>query len=96
MKAIDGEKYIRKLYKRYTGHVTKQFQSVGLEVANILGDLKHKSLYIKYAKENPKLDLIALAKSVIDRRNVKHPPSYFMKIMQNLKSNRAVPAGRQE
>lgn len=49
-------KDIKSLLKNYTGndkfkYVTREFQDYGYRIAAELNDLKHKSLYIKLAKE---------------------------------------------
>jgi hypothetical protein len=62
--------------------VYSSHQLIGLTVAQILGDEKHKSLYIKLAKENKGRDLIELAKSVADRGGVKNKGAYFMRLVQ--------------
>lgn len=43
------------------GHITQEFQDFGYRVAIELNDLKHKSLYIKMAKE---IDRIILEKAL--------------------------------
>lgn len=35
-------------------YITREFQKFGYDLAVALGDLKHKSLYIKLAKETPR------------------------------------------
>ena len=68
-------------------NVTQNFQFIGLEVATILRDLKHKSLYIKLAKEMGAERILRLAKDVADRRNVKNPAGYFMTLVKDIKKN---------
>jgi len=63
--------------KIYTRH-----QLIGLEIAEILEDEKHKSLYIKLAKEKNPETLLELAKSVAERKKVKNKGAYFMKILK--------------
>lgn len=60
-------------------HVYKPHQLTGLEIANILEDWSHKSLYIKLAKTYGDR-LLPIAKSVAERKNVKNKGAYFMKI----------------
>jgi len=75
--------YLKELEKRgkkskiYTRH-----QLIGLEIAEILEDEKHKSLYIKLAKEKNPETLLELAKSVAERKKVKNKGAYFMKILK--------------
>lgn len=57
-------------------------QLLGLEIAQILGDEKHKSLYIKLAKEGKGEELLRIAKEVAERRSVKNPGAYFMKLIK--------------
>ena len=59
----------------------KKFQLIGLEIAEILSDNSHKTLYIKLAKERGSQELLELAKSVAERKNVKNKGAYFMKLL---------------
>lgn len=59
-------------------------QLTGLTVAEILGDREHKSLYIKLAKNRKGTDLIELARSVAERKNVNNKGAYFMRLLQKL------------
>lgn len=71
---IDEDKYI-----------SHEFQKYGYELAKELGDLKNKSLYIKYAKETPR-GLLEVAKNFVkDAANVKSNPRLFMWKLQQLK-----------
>ncbi len=63
----------------------QKHQSIGLELAEILGDRKHKALYIKLAKENPATMLLALAKDVSSRKNIKNHGAYFMRVFSENK-----------
>lgn len=56
-------------------------QMTGLMLAEILGDEKHKSLYIKLAKKYKADKLLTLAKSVAERKNVKNKGAYFMRLL---------------
>lgn len=71
---IDEDKYI-----------SHEFQKYGYELAKELGDLKNKSLYIKYAKETPRGLLEAAKNFVKDAVNVKSNPRLFMWKLQQLK-----------
>lgn len=74
--------YFEELKKRAKeSRVYKQYQLIGLEIADILDDRKHKALYIKLAKENNPEHLVALAKSVAERGLVKNKGAYFMKVL---------------
>lgn len=75
--------YLKELRRRgKESHVYRKYQLIGLEIAQILHDEKHKSLYIKLAKERGADQLIKLAKEVAERRDVKKPGAYFMKLLQ--------------
>lgn len=82
-----GSPYIEELQKRqkeskaYTRH-----QLLGLEISQILSDEKHKSLYIKLAKEGNANDLIALAKRIAEKGTIKNKGAYFMRVLQSQKN----------
>ncbi|HUC01808.1 MAG TPA: hypothetical protein VMA75_02800 [Candidatus Paceibacterota bacterium] len=76
-------KYVAELKRRgKESHVYKKYQLIGLEIAQILGDEKHKALYIKLAKEHDADTLMRLAKDVADRTNVKNKGAYFMTVLK--------------
>lgn len=62
-------------------HVYRKYQLFGLEISQILGDEKHKALYIKLAKEGAPDELMTLAKRIAENREVKNRGAYFMKIV---------------
>lgn len=64
--------------RRKKSRVTREFQEIGLMVAEILCDGPHKALYIKLAKELGKEKILSLAKSVAERREVSNRGAYFM------------------
>ncbi len=72
---IDEDKYI-----------SHEFQKYGYELAKELGDLKNKSLYIKFAKDTPRGLLEAAKNFVKDAANVKSKPRLFMWKLQQLKN----------
>jgi hypothetical protein len=77
------DEYFAKLKQRsITSHVYRKYQLDGLEIAQILGDEKHKSLYIKLAKERNAQELRLLARSVADRTGVKNPGALFMYLLK--------------
>ncbi len=81
MMALD-DNYLEKLRERgKKGHIYREFQDTGLMLADILGDRKHKALYIKLAKERDKQELLTLAKRVAENKNVKNKGAYFMRIL---------------
>lgn len=73
--------YLEELKKRKKeSRVYSEHQLVGLLLAEILEDDEHKSLYIKLAKENNTDELLRLAKSIGERKNVENKGAYFMKL----------------
>lgn len=87
MRAVEPDQYIEKLKERKENkRISQDFQLAGLEVATLLKDLKHKSLYIKLAKEHGIGPIMALAKEVVERRNIKNPGAYFMRLVGGLKN----------
>lgn len=80
MRPID---YLNKLKKRGSeSKVYKKHQLVGLEIARVLEDEKHKSLYIKLAKDNNQEKLMWLAKEIAEKKNVKNKGAYFMSVLK--------------
>lgn len=76
--------YLKKLKKRANeSHVYKNYQLVGLEIAEMLDDEKHKSLYIKLVKSGEADKLRRLAKSVAEKKSVKNKGAYFMWLLKN-------------
>ena len=65
--------------RAYTPH-----QLAGLELAEMLHDRKHKSLYMKLAKEYRVPVLFTLAKTTLEKSNIKNPGAYFMSLIKNL------------
>ena len=66
-------------------YVSREFQQYGYELAEALGDLKHKSLYIKLAKEEPRGFLETAKNFVKDAANVKNKGALFMWKLKQLK-----------
>lgn len=59
-------------------YISYEFQKYGYELAKELDDLKHKSLYIKLAKDLPR-GLIEEARNFVkDAKNVKSKAKLFM------------------
>ncbi len=78
--------YVKKIKKRATeSKVYKKYQLIGLEIAKILEDESHKSLYIKLAKQGDTENLLRQAKEVSERRNVKNKGAYFMSVIYSSK-----------
>jgi hypothetical protein len=84
------EKYIAELKRRAKeSHVYRNYQLMGLEIADILNDRPHKALYIKLAKEGNARRLLAVAKDVAERKDVKNRGAYFMRIaMEKVESKK--------
>ena len=84
------EKYIAELARRAKeSHVYRNYQLVGLEIADVLHDRPHKALYIKLAKEGNPRRLLAVAKDVAERNGVKNRGAYFMRVvMEQVKSKK--------
>ena len=90
------EKYMAELKRRgKESHVYKKYQLIGLEISQILGDEKHKALYIKLAKEQNGDALMRLAKDVAERIDVKNRGAYFMTMLKERNTKtRPVPKPR--
>lgn len=58
--------------------ISREFQKYGYDLAQELGDLKNKSLYIKLAKEENRVFLEAARNFVKDATSVKNPAKLFM------------------
>ena len=69
--------------------VYRKYQFFGLEIAGTLKDERHKSLYIKLAKERGGERLLRLAKEVAERRGVKNRGAYFMALLAAAPHSRA-------
>lgn len=79
--ALSKKDYLEALKTRAKqSKVYRPYQLHGLEIAEILGDEKHTSLYIKLAKEYDAQTLRALARSVAEKRDVKNKGAYFMAV----------------
>jgi hypothetical protein len=66
-------------------YISREFQKYGYDLAEELGDLKNKSLYIKLAKVTPR-GLLEVARNFVkDAYNVKSPAKLFMWKLSELK-----------
>jgi hypothetical protein len=82
---IDLKDYVKTLRARKgQSRVYQKHQLTGLVLAELLRDEKHKALYIKLAKEFDEAELLAIAKNISERRNIKNKGAYFMRIIQSL------------
>ena len=61
-------------------------QLVGLTIAELLEDDKHKALYMKLAKLHDSDKLMRLAKNTAERKNIKNKGAYFMKLLYDGKN----------
>ncbi len=69
-------------------YVSREFQLYGYELAEELRDSSHTSLYIKLAKETPRILLEEARGFVKDANNVKSPGRLFMWKLKQLKDER--------
>ncbi len=72
--------YLTLLKRRKKSKIFYKHQLIGLILANILNDKKHKSLYIKLAKEYNEQELLTTAKTIAENKKIKNKAAYFMKI----------------
>lgn len=80
---IKESPYLTKLQTRKrSSRVYRRYQAVGLALAVLLRDRKHKALYIKLAKQYPVDFLLTLAKDISQRKQVVKPGAYFMKVFR--------------
>jgi len=78
--------YINELKRRAKeSRVYKKYQLFGLEIAKVLNDEKHKSLYIKLAKGDSSEKLLRLAKEIAEKKRIKNKGAYFMSCLKTLK-----------
>lgn len=66
-------------------YVSREFQKYAYDLAVELDDLKHKSLYMKLAKETPRILLEKARSFVKDAINAKNKGKLFMWKLQQLK-----------
>jgi len=72
-------------YQDKKKYISREFQDYGLRLAKELNDEKHKSLYIKLAKENPRQILEKARIFVKDAQKVKSKARLFMWKLKKLK-----------
>lgn len=78
-----GGQYLQKLKDRAKkSRVYQPHQFTGLELAEILEDPEHKSLYMKLAKTYDNHELLRLAKNLAERKTIENKGAYFMKILK--------------
>ncbi len=76
---------LKKFDKEEDKYISYEFQKYGYDLANELGDLKNKSLYIKLAKVTPRGLMEAARNFVKDAYQVKSRPKLFMWKLKQLK-----------
>lgn len=80
---MQADDYLKILKNRgKESHVYKKFQHIGLEIADLLNDQKHKALYIKLAKQYNPDTLLGIAKDISTRKNIENKGGYFMRVLQ--------------
>ncbi len=72
--------------KNKKAYISREFQDYGYRLALKLGDLKHKSLYIKLAKETPRALLEQAYSFAVDYPNAKNKGRLFMWKLKQLKA----------
>ncbi|OGM05002.1 hypothetical protein A2715_00790 [Candidatus Woesebacteria bacterium RIFCSPHIGHO2_01_FULL_39_32] len=75
-------------------YISREFQKYGYDLAEELGDLKNKSLYIKLAKETRRGLLEAARNFVKDAYNVKSKPRLFMWKLSELRKAKQNPKSK--
>ncbi len=87
-KEYDIKSYLDTLKERSKkSRVYKKYQLIGLTIAQLLNDEKHKSLYIKLAKEFNQEKLMSLAKDISERKNIENKGGYFMTVLTKLRKD---------
>jgi len=69
-------------------YISREFQNYGLELAEEFGDMKHKALYIKLAKETPRGRMEAARNFVKDADNARNKAALFMWKLKQLNTNK--------
>lgn len=83
-----GKEYFEIIKERAKkSRVYKKYQLIGLLIAQLLNDEKHKSLYIKLAKKHNNECLLSIAKDVSKRKKIENKGAYFMKILDKTHQN---------
>lgn len=67
-------------------YISREFQKYGYDLAQELGDMEHKSLYIKLAKETPRALLEEARNFVKDAGKVKSKARLFMWKLKELRN----------
>ncbi len=81
-----SDKYFEALKERSKkSRIHRSYQLIGLSLAEILNDSKHKALYIKLAKNHNPGKLLRIAKTVAEKSNIRNKGAYFMKVLYDNK-----------
>ena len=67
-------------------YISREFQKYAYDLAEELGDMAHKSLYMKLAKETPRILLEKARSFVKDATNARSKGRLYMWKLQQLKS----------
>lgn len=79
---LDTKDFLKTIKERAEkSKVYKRYQLIGLIIAQLLNDEKHKSLYIKLAKQHNPDHLLSIAKDVSERKNIENKGGYFMIVL---------------
>lgn len=70
-------------------YVSREFQKYAYDLAEELGDMEHKSLYMKLAKETPRILLERARSFVKDAQNARSKGRLFMWKLAQLKAAKA-------
>lgn len=76
---------LRKFDNDQDKYISFEFQKYGYDLAQDLGDMRHKALYIKMAKETPRALLETARNFVKDAQSVKSKGKLFMWKLSELK-----------
>ena len=71
-------------------YISREFQKYAYELAEELGDMDHKSLYMKLAKETPRILLEKARSFVKDAQNARSKGRLFMWKLSELKKAKKV------
>ena len=74
------------IHGKKKGYVTKEYQSYGAWLANVLDDKKRMSMYIKWAKDKPRAILESAYRFTADYPNAKDKSRLFMWKVKDLES----------
>jgi len=86
---VNGVEVLKKLSDRYLEKLTERakhsrayrdYQLIGLQLAEILHDRPHRALFIKLAKEYNQEKLMELAGKIAERDNIRNKGAYFMRV----------------